>query len=247
MLLYKYRQFDDYSLENLSRATLWCSEVAAFNDPYELQFELEICGGQAELDDLYEYWRRRFPNHLIDRGMVRYNAADIIKGSRKWYGVCCFSELPTSSQMWAYYAASHTGFCLGFNFPADGSEDVITQAQLHQIKYLKSRQEFPIRKFMGDPVELKKSLMSLLTVKHIDWQHEKEWRFLNERPNQPVQYDPSALKNVIVGARASVENIAKLRAICDQLPTKVGFRQLVLMHGTYGLRSNDEIEIPDTG
>src|SRR2546425_11598673 len=96
MLLYKYRQFDDYSLENLSRATLRCSEVAAFNDPYELQFELEIRGGQAELDALYEYWRRKFPNQLIYRRTVRIDAADIIKGSRKWYGICCFSEVPTS-------------------------------------------------------------------------------------------------------------------------------------------------------
>jgi hypothetical protein len=37
---------------------------------------------------------------------------------------------------------------------------------------------------MGDPVELKKSLMSLLPVKHADWQKEKEWRFINETPNQ---------------------------------------------------------------
>ena len=119
MLLYKYRQFDDYSLGNLSHSTLWCSEIAAFNDPYELQFELNIRGGQAELDDLYEYGCRKFPNNMIYRTTVRFDAAEIIKGSRKWYGVCCFSEMPKSSQTWAHYAASYTGFCLGFEFPAD--------------------------------------------------------------------------------------------------------------------------------
>jgi hypothetical protein len=93
---------------------------------------------------------------------------------------------------------------------------------------------------MGDPVELQRSLLSLLTVKHIDWHNEKEWRFINEKPNQLVRYDHSALKDVIVGARASAENKSKLRAICDQLPTQVRFRQLVLKHGTYELRSDDD-------
>jgi hypothetical protein len=229
MLLYKYRQFDEYSLENLSRSTLWCSEIEAFNDPYELQFELDIRGGQAELDALYEYWSRRMSNHTFYRRNIRFDAADAIKGSREWWGVCCFSEVPRSPQMWGYYAASHSGFCLGFEFPEHGPEDVITQANIHQVKYLATRPTFPISKFMGDALELKNSLRALLTAKHIDWQHEKEWRFINEEPGQPVQYDPSALKDVLVGTRARVDNVAKLRAICDQLPTKVRFEQLVLV------------------
>ena len=246
MLLYKYRQFDDISLENLLRSTLWCNEVAAFNDPYELQFELEV-QHQGELDDLYDHWRRRFPNRQLYRKTVRLDALDVIKNSRSWYGVCCFSELPTSAQMWGYYSASHTGFCLGFSFPADASEDTITQADIHQVEYVNACPGFPITNLLLDSVELQKSLRSLLMVKHVYWQHEKEWRFINEKPKQSVRYDPLALQDVVVGARASPENVAKLRAICDQLPTKVRFRQLVLMHGTYELRSDDEIEIPDIG
>ena len=45
---------------------------------------------------------------------------------------------------------------------------------------------------------------------------------------------------LFVGVRASAENASKLRAICDQLPTDVRFRQLVLKHGTYELRSDDD-------
>ena len=240
MRLYRYRQFSQHALEGLAKATSWCSEISAFNDPYELQFELDISGGYPELEQLREFWQRRFPHRQFDRKMVRYDAADIIKSSRRWYGVCCFSEVPMSSQMWAYYAASHTGFCLGFDFPTTGPQDAITQAHLNKVDYRTTRPEFPIRNFMGDPVELKTSLMNLLTVKHIDWQHEKEWRFINEKPNQLVRYDHSALKDVIVGARASAGHKSQVRAICDRLPTEVRFRQLVLKHGTYELRSDDE-------
>jgi hypothetical protein len=91
---------------------------------------------------------------------------------------------------------------------------------------------------MGDPVELKKSLMSLLTIKRIEWQHEKEWHFINEKSKQLVRYDHTALKDVIVGARSTKNK--KLRAICDQLPMEVRFRQLVLKHGTYELRPDDD-------
>src|SRR5207245_11600924 len=94
---------------------------------------------------------------------------------------------------------------------------------------------------MGDALELKNSLRALLTTKHIDWQHEKEWRFINETPGEPVRYDPSALRDVFVGARANAENVAKLRAICDQFPTTVRFHQLVLAHGTYKLRTEEEM------
>jgi hypothetical protein len=244
MLLYKYRQFDDYSLENLKQSTLWCSEVGAFNDPYELQFELEV-RYPGDLDDLYEYWHQRFPDRQIFRRTVRFDAEDIIKHSRTWFGVCCFSELPASTQMWAYYSASHTGFCLGFEFPAEASEDRISQASIHKVEYRNDVKKFPVTKFLSDSKEVAKSLMSLLTIKHTDWQHEREWRFINWKPNQLVGYDPAALKEILVGARASHENVARLRAICDQLPMKVRFRQFVLMHGTYQLRMDDEIEFPD--
>ena len=143
--------------------------------------------------------------------------------------------------MWAYYAASHSGFCLGFEFPAYGPENMITQANVHQVTYRESREEFPISKFMGDPLELKNSMKNMLTVKHIDWQHEKEWRFINEAPNQLVHYDPAALKEILVGARARRDNAERLRAICDQFPTKVKFDQLVLAHGTYKLRTEEEM------
>jgi hypothetical protein len=110
VLLYRYRQFSPQALESLAEGTAWCSEITAFNDPYELQFELDIRGGYAELEELREFWQRRFPNRQFDRRMVRYDAADIIKRSRRRYGVCCFSEVATSAQMWAYYAATILGF-----------------------------------------------------------------------------------------------------------------------------------------
>lgn len=125
--------------------------------------------------------------------------------------------------MWVTTLPATAGSAWALN-PPDGPEDTITQANIHSVTYRESRQEFSIHKFMGDALELKNSLRSLSNVKHIGWQHEKEWRYINEAPNQLVHYDPSALKEVFLGARATEENAAKLHAACDQ---RAGSHELI--------------------
>jgi len=246
MRLYRYRQFNDYSLQALEQSTLWCSDLRSFNDPYEAQFQLEV-RQPGELDDLYDHWRRQFPDRPIYRKTVRFDALDILKGSRSWYGLCCFSELSDSAQMWGYYAASHAGFCLGFDFPPVSSDDTISLEAIHKVKYRSAPISFPVTKFLRGPDEVHKALLKLVTAKHTHWKHEREWRFINLKPNQSVKYEPTSLKEILVGARASRDDAEKLHAICERLLGEVKVRQFILMHGTYRLQLDDQYEVPDIG
>ncbi len=47
--------------------------------------------------------------------------SSLAKSSFETFGVCCFSKIPNSSPMWAYYASSHTGICIEFS-PSPGLE-----------------------------------------------------------------------------------------------------------------------------
>ena len=245
MLLYKYRQFNNQSLQNLEQSTLWCSDLRSFNDPYEAQFVLEATQ-PGEFDDLYDHWRREFPDQTIYRKTIRFDAADVLRNARNRYGVCCFSELPDSVQMWGYYAASHGGFCLAFEFP-ESSDDTISQADLHKVKYRYGCATFPVTKFLRSTEVINKSMLKLVTTKHAHWKHEKEWRFINSKPNSPIKYQPSTLKEVIIGAKANPADTGKLRELCSRNYPHVKVRQFMLMHGTYRLQLADEYEIPDIG
>jgi hypothetical protein len=245
-MLYRYRQFDHYSLANLAKSQLWCSALQAFNDPYEAQFELEV-RQPGELDDLYDHWRQMFPDRPIYRKTIRFDALDILKASRSWYGVCCFSETCNSPQMWGYYGASHTGFCLGFDFPGDTDDGTVNAINIHKVKYRREPVRFPVAEFLKDQKSVHHSLRKIATIKHTHWKHEKEWRLISDHPNKEVPYQPTSLREILIGAKAEAANIERLQQVCRSLPGDIRVRQFVLMHGTYELRFADEIDIPDIG
>lgn len=169
----------------------WRMKLSTFdnlNDPFEL-----LCADQG--DKL----QRRVLKVLRDHWTPRL-------------GIMCFSTSWKSPLMWAHYAKSHTGICLGI--------DVLEEDKLRKVIYEPDRLKglFDGAKPLAGATE--ESLTKVLTTKFKQWEYEDEWRVFAKLDDRDpltglyyVDFAPTfTLREVIVGARCkrSVGSFAKL-------------------------------------
>ena len=137
--------------------------------------------------------------------------------SRLWaerIGVLCLSEDHTNLLMWAHYADSHRGICVGF----DSSHSFFCRRiarddelrQLRKLSYSKDRPHIELVNAVG---------FSDFLTKSMDWSYEREWRMLmpledanvtvpgNPRPISLFNVAPSAVTKIFIGAAASHDTI----------------------------------------
>lgn len=138
-------------------------------------------------------------------------------------GVLSLSRRCDSSLMWSHYGQSHTGFCVGFDcshefFKAKSHRGILP---LRDVAYSKERTQVPSEDgFDRD--------FSVLFTKSMDWKYEEEQRVLGwlkrsdltrDRRPYPVhlfEVPHDSIHEIIVGARASEQVIAKVRMFCSK-------------------------------
>lgn len=133
--------------------------------------------------------------------------------------VSCFSEENDSILMWAYYAKSHKGICVEYDFT-----DISLKEKAGHVIYSKNRE------FNSDQWYLLKSDC---------WQHEKEWRIAQV---YPVEKLCIPVKNIFFGINfdyanedsyqeivdcAMSKNIGLFRAIQNEFDYKINFTPLL--------------------
>jgi hypothetical protein len=239
-VLYKLRTFDKagYWRTNLLNSTLWCSSKDAFNDPLELQHELER--HPVDVERVYDYWLNIYPHWRGQLALyaVPFIAAEMISKHIKYIGICCFTESATNRQMWAQYAADHTGFCLGFKFDSRPLGSFRKQ-DIHRVTYATESPRVPITVYAKRPYDVYSATLAVLTTKHTDWKHEREWRYLHDSANESVAYPSAALEEVIIGARTGHENHDELVATALKCNPEVRIREAIVIPRTYELGIRD--------
>ena len=169
------------------------SRFARLNDPFEL---MSFNQGGAEERYIFKMLREHWEKSL---------------------GVICFGKHWKSPVMWAHYAGSHTGVCLGFDVPEDKPKQVVYEPE--RITWAVDLAK-PIR---GVDVDL---LEKVVTTKYVQWAYEEEWRLFAklEEPDPTngeyyVNFGPDlALRQIVVGARCpkSVGSFKKLVGDVEQ-------------------------------
>ena len=79
---------------------------------------------------------------------------------------------------------------------------------IYEVKYSEGCPHFPISLFMKIPIPLFEDVIPLLTSKHKNWQHEKEWRYSHNASDGFARYRMDSLREIIIGARAKPEDPA---------------------------------------
>ena len=133
----------------------------------------------------------------------------IIEADRKMYSICSLSATNASNRMWGYYADSHQGFCIEYDFKSLGIDNLKT-AFLFPVVY-----EDDSRVFVDDIDHIDGNIgMIAATRKETKWAYEQEWRLLfpgkvGGRP-QPMP-KPTA---IYIGERTNEANTKIMLEFC---------------------------------
>lgn len=146
--------------------------------------------------------------------------------ARNMYNICCFCATNDNETMWAYYADSHKGFCIGYDIK--GLNNNLTHLTFPVLyKDHCTLQIDDIDNIDGSVC------MHMLTEKSLAWCHEKEWRtFFPPNPPRHKENMPSA-KAIYLGARILPEHEECLKEICNR--KQIGIYKMVPKISEYKL------------
>lgn len=237
--LYKYRQFDDSrrNLRIISHSELWFSCAKSFNDPFDTAFTYNFEGLH---DELAERWAldaadRHFsdlPLHERRDRAMRILAAirnsptyqqekerEFVEDNYRTFGICSFAGSYDNLLMWAHYAASHTGFCVGFSGAhlEEIMENYAKQDVLLDRTEVKYSTEAPRPNFFESMLDLGDAshVNSFIATKSIDWKYEQEQRLVYlHHVDEALSIGHAAITEVILGCRISSQNRDEIVSLC---------------------------------
>jgi hypothetical protein len=195
-------------------------------------------------EDAKQIALRAFKALLQDNSPVRenfYSKHNKILGDS--LGLFCVSRRWNSTLMWSHYAASHEGFCVGFNrehtfFSA--AQESRSMSSLMPVQYSARRCVAPtnIRPSVSDIVDI-------VLTKASDWQYEEEERMVDDithaartiaaTPHRIALFEVphAAIAEIIVGARSAPALAAEIRTKAEQLGVPV--YQAIVSHEFFDL------------
>lgn len=194
--LYRYRSFNKYSVEDIVNKDITLTSIDKFNDAME--GNIASYKSEKEIENIVENaWREhqkivgfgcpiRYTRDMIEKQIkhliVRdlYNASTLMQNVGTYIG--CFSEDPDIALMWAHYADSHRGICIGYSaelfkncsflqdttFPICYSLRPVYVGDLMEDKGDRKLCEYPIDA----------ATLCSVVNKHYAWSYEKEWRIV---------------------------------------------------------------------
>jgi len=181
MRVYKFLSCQ-YGLRAIRERRLKISEVLSLNDPYEL-----------------------LPFDLSDPTFRRGIMLSRIQLGEK-NGILCFSQHWYNPVLWAHYAESHKGLCLGFDVP-DGQR---------AVTYVEDPIKLTPRQLSNPDIDIAEAMVF---TKYKHWQYESEvriWATLKEKSGRYFFKgfdDVLRLTEVIRGAASHVSERKILQAL----------------------------------
>ena len=150
-------------------------------------------------------------NKMVDEAICQSLA--LIKQITK---ICCFSEDVKSPLMWAHYTDSHKGFAVEYDFRNYNTPCVDCQNKCSQEHYeslfpvVYSIEKFNAKDFLSEymlqilmsnfsknlfiPQDDVLAIYKIFLHKSLDWEYEKEWRFVSMCQTHPgIKVKPTAI------------------------------------------------------
>lgn len=257
MRLYKYREVKgdlktDHAIDALLNSYAIFSSRKNFNDLFDSKFHLPH-PTPKQIDDLLKRPGLNgsasiFKNWVSSEKFTTVGEAGLADFENRLntvidsYAIFCLSSVNNDDQLWAHYANSHTGFCIEFEIPFPFPQKVIYKNSLESVPLLSFIESF----CMSDSsigLAVANQIHAALHVKIKKWEPEHEYRFIAAASLASIPvgskfvkipYDPSWVKSVIFGCRASDELKTYIR---KNLPYTTTFKQAIEVR--------DHIEVVD--
>ncbi|MDB6035842.1 MAG: hypothetical protein JWM16_6180 [Verrucomicrobiales bacterium] len=232
--LYKYRAFDANTESIFRDHSLWFAQPATLNDPFDGQIYDKW---DYSLDEIYRFLIRLGAEPEAARSLAEAYpkhpelfVSFVEEGKQTALspmGILSLSKVPDSILAWSHYAASHSGFVLGFTIMAD----IPFFRPLSKVNYV---DEYPSLSYLREPESLFE--IGVLSKSKI-WSSEQEFR-ATKKSSGLRPFSKLALAEVIFGAKTKDADKEKLRSFVIQY----GYGHVVLKQAKVS-RSKYEIEI----
>lgn len=233
--LYKYRAFNQYSLQLLINEIAWFAKPKTFNDPFDCGIlldnsKMEESVGVAIRD---AYLKAGIdiasaPASHLEISEADIQAYDVFRtGVLEVFqniGVLSLSEINTDILMWGHYADSHRGFCIEYERSAPNklgkeAEPVIYQNEMPSLSAIDLKNGY-------------EGVKALWLTKSIHWSYEKEWRVSTHEGNKAYQF-PCKIKSITFGMNMNKEDRYTIRRILEM--KDVLFYEAVKVGGKFEL------------
>lgn len=242
MKVYKYRYGSKRDLESLKNDYFYAPLASALNDPFENLFSS---------DDFHM---------LVDS--VSENLGGNIEPVRKQFNILCeqlknvgiysLSKHALDELLWAYYADSHSGFCIEYEL--DQLIKFIKPAGHFEVDYKNDIPKLTFDSLLGGKSDQLNELLKLATgTKSKAWIHEQEVRITMNNYGR-VDYDYRAIKAIYFGLRMpktnkeleelkhgelpdSLKKVSQEQVMSDLRGRGIKYYELSLIPKTYKLES----------
>lgn len=192
--LYRYRCGSEWDIENLKEDSLWLSTLKEYNDPFENRIFIDfkaiaddlICKDKELIEMMHfrhiDQQNSIYKKYITDVMSMGEKLLDELEMKRNRLFTACFSETNSSLLMWAHYANSHKGFCIGYQF-----KDIIEKfgVNIFPITYSNDFLKIDSYDLFCDHHEI---FIKACKKKSKEWLYEKEWRLFGKyRINEPYE------------------------------------------------------------
>lgn len=184
-ILYRYRSLSEeafkFAQDIFLRGRIFLAPATAMNDLGEGMCALELPTHMQKANrTLAEFWVHG--NYGWGMHIRQHQSLDRVR-------LISFSESCTNQLLWAHYADSHRGICIGFATAAT--------PELRSARAVTYTSTLPV--WRGDDKDIAPVIYG---TKSTDWAYEREWRIAAEdTPFLPIPH--GAIQTVILGARIS--------------------------------------------
>lgn len=269
---YKYRSLQSpFTKSIFEKAEIYYAAPKDFNDPFDCNLRIHT-NGSTDQD-----WETYFDKLMVqDPSAIQFlqqarrekwwNTKPGFKESlgreqhKKHYeksSVFCFSKKNNSIPMFSYYADSHRGVAIEFQFDdlhvpcGIPAIDPMRPGQLYDnkivfrdVEYPSSYPELNYHKVYGTD----QLLRSLLFTKHHEWSHEEEFRIFRRNVlASSVEFDKSLLTRIIFGCKASQAEVDLVKSWIVDWPTDVVLSHAEIVPHQFDLLIKDFEIIRGTG
>lgn len=206
--LFKYRPFNQYSLQSIIDKAVWFSKPSDFNDPFDCGFLVdenklrenvnyaleEICSATGT--DISKLDKEAFSIRETDiKAFLEFQKSvyDLFQNS----GVFSLSQVNNDILMWGHYADSHRGFCIEYERHPNNP----LGKKAAPVEYEDNVPSLAIKDVTSDGSGINK----LWLTKSTHWSYEKEWRVIEPHGDKSFQF-PCDIKSVIFGIKMPDKN-----------------------------------------
>jgi hypothetical protein len=218
-ILYRYRRPTDWTISEIYKCELYAAKPDELNDPFECSAPV-----MWNVDLMKQHWLEEYAPM---RGLSANEALNEFEASWKWgvqrmteglrqktsqTGIVCFAAKPDSIRMWAYYAESHKGICVGYDTKFRPFNVAIS------CNYQNPDKPFDVVACLkNDPTEIANHIA---LRKAEEWKFEDEYRIPVNIEGMPrlIPFEPVAIKEIRLGARIKAEFKEKVMEVISHLP-----------------------------